>query len=175
MRHIVQSAAGNSARFSQHCLLSSELTAASRQDPYTDTALHWLSLSTPILLRTICLLANLSPQLVSHVCQLSQAQCLRNSQVAACSPYCAAALHKHVAPLQNCCSLLLVAQQMLMHLQIQNHATTALSNLGQRCLYGELWQPTVQTIADAFISLQKSENDDDRSINAGMFGPPSSL
>lgn len=80
---------------------------------------------------------------------------------------------------QACCStielLWPVAQQTFMHLQIQNHATTALSNLGQRFLYGELWQSTVQTIADALISLQKSENGDDGSMNAGMRGPPSSL
>ena len=55
-----------------------------------------------------------------------------------------------------------------MHLQIQHHAAAALSNLGQRCLYGELWQPAVQTIADALVSLQKREDDEDRPINAGM-------
>ena len=80
---------------------------------------------------------------------------VRVSRLATCSPY-ATALHMRVA------------QQMLMHLQIRNHAAAALSNLGQRCLYGELWQPAVQAIADAFINLQKSENGDDRSINAGM-------
>lgn len=57
-----------------------------------------------------------------------------------------------------------------MHLQIRNHAAVALGNLGQRCLYGELWHPAVQTVSDAMLSLQKGADGDDRSINAGM--PP---
>lgn len=55
-----------------------------------------------------------------------------------------------------------------MHLQIRNHAAVALGNLVQRRPYGELWHPAVQTVSDALLSLQKSEDGDDRSINAGM-------
>lgn len=96
-RHRAQSKAGNSACFSQHCSMSSELTAASRQAFHIDTALHQLCLLTPILLSTTCHLANFS-----HVClqELLQAQCLRVSQLPTCP------ISKNSGVLQLCTSML---------------------------------------------------------------------
>lgn len=54
-----------------------------------------------------------------------------------------------------------------MHLQIRGHAAAALANLGQRCLFGDLWEPALQTACDAVIGLQNN----DTSINAGILRP----
>ena len=59
-----------------------------------------------------------------------------------------------------------------MYLQIRNHAAAALSNLGERCLYGALWESALQTTYDAFVSLQNNEDGSNRSTNAGMPWPP---
>ncbi|KAL3153661.1 hypothetical protein ABBQ32_013262 [Trebouxia sp. C0010 RCD-2024] len=51
--------------------------------------------------------------------------------------------------------------------KIRSHAAAALANLGQRSLYGDLWEEALQTSYDAFVGLHNSGDGSDSSINAG--------
>lgn len=64
--------------------------------------------------------------------------------------------------------MLMLLSRCALHLQIRLHAAAALANLGQRSLYGDLWEEALQTSYDAFVGLQNSEDGTDSSINAGM-------
>lgn len=64
--------------------------------------------------------------------------------------------------------MLMLLSRYALHLQIRSHAAAALANLGQRSLYGDLWEEALQTSYDAFVGLHNSGDGSDSSINAGM-------
>lgn len=63
-------------------------------------------------------------------------------------------------------SCVVLAQHVDM--QIRNHAAAALSNLGQRHLYANLWEAALETTFQAAIKLHSSKGGSDESAGSGV-------
>ena len=60
-------------------------------------------------------------------------------------------------------------------MQIRNHAAAALSNLGLRRLYGDLWEAALETTYQAAVKLQSSDGGADESAESGVHALQHSL